>query len=246
MKRYLIPIALLLGLAVPVAASGKIVSLGEGNPYLPESTCPDEPCFAAYWMTGYQDSSEGRKNPYVVRRDGKIVAFTVKLGKLTQIQIDAFNARIDKPSQVRLSVLRRGKKKGRRNDHRLLAQSEVFAVNNYFGSSPTFVLDEPLEVERGNVIALTVPTWAPVLTPVPAGDDAVWRASRPKDGCTTTSTKLAPNSAMERVGRLATWGCNYKNERLLYTATLIPENRTTKPAPEPPAAASSLRLGTLR
>jgi hypothetical protein len=74
---------------------------------------------------------------------------------------------------------------------------------------------------------------------------ALWRSSRPKGGCTTTATSLAPDSAMERVGRLATWGCNYRNERLLYTATLIPENRKTKPVADPPAAAASSTLGSL-
>jgi hypothetical protein len=239
MKRYLIPAAALLALAVPVAASGKIVDLGAGDPYLPSSKCPNDPCLAAYEMTGYQDKADGKANPYVVRRDGKILAFTIKLGKLAQVQIDAFNSRIGSPATVRLSVVRRGKKKGRRNDHRLLAQSEAFEIKSYLGSSPTFVLDEPLDVERGNIVALTVPTWAPVLAPVPAEDGAVWRSSRPKGKCTTTATRLAPDSAMERVGRLTTWGCNYKNERLLYTATLVPENRKTKPAADPPAAAKS-------
>ena len=42
------------------------------------------------------------------------------------------------------------------------AQSDVFEVEHYFGSSPTFVLDEPLRVKKDN-IALTVPTWAPLL-----------------------------------------------------------------------------------
>jgi hypothetical protein len=242
MKRYL-TLAIVLALAVPVAASGKIVSLGDGDPYLPTSKCPDDPCLAAYQMTGYQERSEGKtSSPYYVRRDGKIVAFTVKLGKLAQVQIDAFDSRIGSPSSVRLTIVRRGKKKSRRNDHRVLAQSQVFEVDKYFGSSPTFVLDEPLKVERGSFVALTVPTWAPILAPVT--DDALWRSSRPKGGCTTTATKLAPDSAQEKVGRLATWGCNYKNERLLYTATFVPDNRETKPAADPPAASSST-LGSL-
>jgi hypothetical protein len=247
MKRTLTALAVVLALAVPVAASGKIVSLGEGDPFLPESACPNDPCLAAYQMTGYQERSEGKTTtPYYVRRDGRIVAFTVKLGKLAQVQIDAFNSRIGSPAAVRLTVVRRGTKKTRRNDHRVLGQSDVFEVDKYFGSSPTFVLDEPLKVERGNIVALTVPTWAPVLAPVPVADNALWRSSRPKGGCTTTATKLAPDSAMERVGRLSTWGCNYKNERLLYTATYVPENRTTKPAADPPAAARVSQLGTLR
>lgn len=243
MKRYLIPLALVLALAIPVAASGKIVSLGDGDPYLPTSSCPNDPCLAAYQMTGYQERSEGSKrNPYYVRRDGQVVAFTVKLGKLAQVQIDAFDSRIGSPAAVRLTVVRRGKKKSRRNDHRVLAQSDVFEIDEYFGSSPTFVLDEPLKVPRGSIVALTVPTWAPVLAPV--DDGAIWRSSRPKGRCTTTATRLAPDSALERPGRLSTWGCDYENERLLYTALYIPANRTTKPAADPPAASAS-KLGSL-
>jgi hypothetical protein len=244
MKRYLITAAVLLALALPIAASGKIVDLGAGDPFLPSSKCPNDPCLAAYEMTGYQEKAGDKERPYVIRRDGKVLAFTVKLGKLAKVQIDAFNARIGSPAAVRLSIVRRGKKKSRRNDHRLLAQSEVFEIEDYLGSSPTFVLDPPLDVERGNIVALTVPTWAPVLAPVT--DGSLWRSSRPKGKCTTTATKLAPDSAMERVGRLATWGCNYRNERLLYTATFVPDNRKTKPAADPAAEASASSVGSVQ
>lgn len=239
MKRLLLIAFTLIVLAVPVAASGKIVQLGEADPALPSSPCPgteDNPCIAAYQMTGYQETAENsRKRPYLVRRDGHIIAFTVKLGRLTQEQIDFFDARFDDPPSVRLSILRKGQKKPRLHDHRLRAQSETFSVAKHLGSAPTFVLDEPLAVERGNIVALTVPTWAPVLASGQQRSE-YWRSSRGKDRC-GTAEENAPPSAHMRVGSLRDWRCSYRGERLLYTATYVPENRETKPVAEGTASA---------
>ena len=166
MKRLTLILAALIVLATAGVASGKIVQLGDGEPFLPASKCPNDPCLAAYQVTGYQDSADNKKKRFLIRRSGKVVAFTVKLGKLSANQVETFDQQFGAPASVRLTILRRGKKRSRRNDHRVLAQSEVFEVNDYFGESPTFVLDKPLNVPLGSVVALTVPTWAPVL----AGD----------------------------------------------------------------------------
>lgn len=226
MKRLVLISTLALALALPLAAVGKVVQLGEADPALPTSKCPGDPCVAAYQMTGYQEMAKGSKErPYAIRRDGRIVALTVKLGRLTDEQVDFFDRRFGDPPSVRVSILRRGKKRSRRHDHRLLAQSEVIPVADYLGSSPTFVLDEPLRVKRGSIVALTVPTWAPVLAPEQERAD-YWRSSRLRNRC-GTAQESAPRSAQQRVGRLRTWGCNYRSERLLYTVTYIPDNRPT-------------------
>ena len=50
-------------------------------------------------MTGYQGRAPaGRKNPYYIRRDGYIVAFTVQLAKPTAEQIEFFNDNFGTPS----------------------------------------------------------------------------------------------------------------------------------------------------
>jgi len=225
MKRLLIVILAIVALGVPLAASGKVVQLGEAEPALPSSSCPEDPCLALYQATGYQESAENSKErPYVVRRDGKVLAFTVKLGKLTAEQIRFFDNRFGMPASARLSIVNRGKKRGRRNEHRVLARSEVFSLRKYLGSSATFVLEEPLAVERGNVVAITVPTWAPIL----AGEQdkaTEWRSSRRKGRCGTTN-RLAP-PAPQGLGTTAKWGCNYSEARLLYTATYVPNNPPT-------------------
>jgi hypothetical protein len=228
MKRLLIVLAL-LALALPVVASGKIVTLGEADPALPASKCPNDPCLAAYQMTGYQEAAnDSKKRPYLIRRSGRVIALTVKLGKLTQEQIDFFNDRFDTPASVRISILRKGRRKPRLHDHRMVAQSEVFSVEDHFGTTPTFVLDEPLDVKRGNIVALTVPTWAPVLASEQKRSE-FWRSSRSEDNC-GTAKENAPPSAHMKVGSLRDWRCNYRGERLLYTVTYVPANRKTEPA----------------
>ena len=62
-------------------------------------------------------------NPFQVPRSGKIVAFTVSLGKPDAMQVRSFNSTYGGPPQVRISVLRRGDKRKTRLNHRLLRQS---------------------------------------------------------------------------------------------------------------------------
>ncbi len=226
MKRLLFTLIALVVLALPVVASGKVVQLGEADPALPKSNCPEDPCEAIYQVTGYQERAEGSKRrPYVIRRDGLIVAFSVKLGELTDEQVASFDRRFGGESSVRISILRKGKKRSNRNDHRLVAKSEAYEVERLFGTTPTFALEAPLAVKRGNIVALTVPTWLPALASDQA-DSTLWRSSRRKGRCGTSGppARLAP-PAPQGIGQLATWSCNYTTARLLYTATYIPENR---------------------
>lgn len=254
MKRLLLTALALSVIAVPMAAA-RVVSLGEPTEgFLPASPCPgkDNPgteedirCVSPYEVTGYQDTAQNtRENPYLIRRSGKITAFTVKLGRVTSgeptAQKEFFDNLFDAPAAVQLTVVRPGKKRRRRNDHRVVAASGVFPVDDYFGSSPTFVLDKPLNVSRGNIVALTIPTWAPVLATAQPRTD-FWRSSRPRGEC-GTDEENAPNSVQERKD-LATWGCNYRTERLLYTATYVPENRTTKPLAPSEAATAARASG---
>ena len=134
-------------------------------------------------MTGFQGrASGGRKNPYYIRRDGLLVAFTLQLAKPTAEEINFFNDNFGTPSTARISVMRRGDTRKKRLNHRLISQSDRFELDRYFGSRPTFVFDEPIPVKKGNWIAITVPTWAPLLSTNLARTNW-WRSSRPKGSC---------------------------------------------------------------
>ena len=231
MKRCLTPILVLAALlALAPAASARVIELGAGATPPAASTCPGNPCRAIYQVTGYQGHSGNLKNPFVVGRDGYLVAFTVVLPKLADNQIESFNARFGGAPEVRLATLRRGDKRKTRLNHRLLRQSEVFSVEDYLGSSPTFVLKEPLRVKKDNIVAITVPTWLPAL----AADLSTgnwWRSSRLKGECGSDS-ELSPPSAQEELREVIRYGCTYKRARLLYTATYIPDPRPTVKKPK--------------
>ena len=226
MKRILLlmsAVALTLGLVQP--ASARVVELGA----LPGSTvkpsCPADPCEAAVRVTAIQGrQAGGRKNPYYIRRDGYIVAFTVQLAKPSDEQMAFFNDNFETPPQVRLSVLRRGDKQKTRLNYRLLAQSDVYNVDKYLGSSPTFVLDRPMRVKKTNWIAITVPTWAPIFANNLTNSDW-WRSSRAKGRC--EPPKSLDQFAMQELRDVNVFGCTYHGARVMYTATYVPDPKPT-------------------
>jgi hypothetical protein len=225
MKRSLLLIPVLAAaLALPASAPARIVELGAvADPATP--SCPADPCEAAVRVTALQGSTAGgRKNPYYIRRDGYIVAFTVTLAEPTAEQVDFFNDNFGTPAQLRLSVLRRGDTRKTRLNYRLVDQSELFEVDSYFGSSPTFVLQEPLRVRKTNWIAITVPTWAPMFANN-LGRDDWWRSSRAKGSC--DPPRSLRQFAMADLRDVNVFGCTYSGARLLYTATYVPDPKPT-------------------
>jgi hypothetical protein len=230
MKRILLLIsALSLALALAPSASARVVEIGDvGNDVNP--SCPADPCEAAVRVTALQGRiAGGRKNPYYIRRDGYIVAFTVQLSRPTDEQIAFFNDNFGSPAQVRLSVLRRGETRKRRLNHRLVAQTDLYEVDRYLGSSPTFALDEPLRVRKGNWIAITVPTWAPIFANNLTRSDW-WRSSRRKGNC--EPPRSLNQFAAQTLRDVYVFGCTYHGARLVYSATYVPDPRPTVEAEE--------------
>jgi hypothetical protein len=221
---------LLLILAVPIAlalaptASARVIEIGDvGNDVNP--SCPADPCEAAVRVTALQGRIAGaRKNPYYIRRDGYIVAFTLQLAGPTDEQVAYFNENFGSPAAVRLSVLRRGDTRKKRLNYRLVSQTDLYEVDRYFGSNPTFVLPEPLRVRKTNWIAISVPTWAPIFSNNLTGADW-WRSSRAKGSC--EPPKSLNQFAMETTRDISVFGCTYHGARLLYTATYIPDPKPT-------------------
>jgi hypothetical protein len=231
MKRLLPVITVLAAvLALPASAPARIIELGsvadEANP-----SCPDDPCEAAVRVTALQGrAAGGPKNPYYIRRNGHIVAFTLRLAQPTAEQVDFFNDNFGSPAQVRLSVLRRGDTRRTRLNYRLITQTELFDVDDYFGSSPTFVLPEALRVRKTNWIAITVPTWAPIFANKLTRSDW-WRSSRAKNSC--DPPRSLRQFALGELRSVNVFGCTYSGARLLYTATYVPDPKVTSETTTP-------------
>ena len=216
-----------MAVAAPQAASAKVVELGGKIPRA-QASCPAN-CQAIGRVTGYQGRAGAVRNPFLIPRAGRIVAFTIRLGRPDANQRQFFQDLYGGPPQVRLSILRPGTGR-KRLEHRLIAQTEAFPVEDYFGGAPTFVLDEPLKVSRKTIAAISVPTWVPAFA-VGLPRDHWWRSSRQRRRCDNVSQRAQQTRLMS----VKVFGCTYFTARLYYTVTYIPDNRPTRDSAEPRA-----------
>lgn len=222
MKRIPLGVALLvcaLGVATPTA-SAKLYELGETTDATAVS-CPDT-CFVVTRTTALQVRTGTVRYPTTAPRSGRVVAFTLQLGSLSDRQISFFNSTYGGTSRVQLAVLR--EKPRRRYD--VVATTGIFKIQPYFGTTVQFPLKTTLSVRKGDVIALTVPTWAPVLA-VNLPQENGWRASR-ADNC----RDLLTQTAQMTVGDSTQYKCLYQTARVTYSATLVPTPVAPRPADE--------------
>lgn len=192
-------------------ASARIVEIGTSPSSQPVApTCPSNPCQAMTRTTGYQVKVGTRRGLFTVPADGRIVAWSISLGKPSAGQVAYFEKNFGKAS-AGISVLRTGD----RLFSRVVAASPIYQLSSYFGRTVQFPLARSLHVKKGYVVALTAPTWAPALTGL-LDDESSWRASRPRGACDETDRQ----TAQTRPRALTQYRCLYK-ARLTYSATLI-------------------------
>jgi hypothetical protein len=206
-------------LAVPGVALGTLSEVGltttqlaQPTPTQPPPSCPANPCLAVSRTTGFQVKVGTQRDVLVVPRDGTIVAWSITLGNPNKTQIAFFNANEGGPASAGIAVLRGGPKL----TFRLIAQSPIVALQPFFGMSAQFPLASTIPVLKGNIIALTVPTWAPALA-LGFGNDTSWRASRAPAKCTDTTTQTTQTA----VSSVIKYTCLYRTARLTYSATLV-------------------------
>jgi hypothetical protein len=232
-RRFAIIFACAGALVAAAPASAEVRELGVTNEApLVDPSCPAE-CQAIGRVSGYPVQIGGLKNPFLVTEPGKVVAFSVRLGKPDAEQTTFFSNLFGGQAQVRLSVLKPARTKRR---HRLLTQSEVVDVQRYFGSTPTFALDRPLSVDKRSVIALTVPTWIPTFA-LNQPNDVAWRFSR--ENCDDAQEP----AAQQTVKSLRTYACFKRTARPVYSVTFVPENKPTEAEGEQPSRAGAAGAG---
>ena len=129
--------ALLAALVLTTPASAKIVEVGRTDA---TPACPASPCLAVSRTTGYQIKVADERNTFVVPEDGKIVAWSIALGKPTAEQTAFFDKSLGGPASARLSVIRLGKQLFSRT----VTQSPIQLVQPYFGQT---VLESGLHCE---------------------------------------------------------------------------------------------------
>jgi len=215
------PFALAVGvaLALPAVASADIIEVGKLDPPATPS-CPSKPCLALSRTTGYQAKVGATRGLMTIPKNGRIVAWTISLGKPGAKQVAFFNDKLGGESQAQITILN----PRRKLRSRAVAQGEPQKLTPFFGTTVQFALEKSIPVKKGWVVALTVPTWAPALA-VGLGADTSWRASRGRGTCEDTSTQTTQTMP----NQLAQYFCLYRTARLAYTATLV-----TDPVPATP------------
>jgi hypothetical protein len=211
-------LALALALATGAASAAKpqtTVVLGE-TASLPDPSCPDSPCQAVGSTTGFQVSTGQSDLPFLVPDDGVVKSWTLTLAQPTNRQRSFFNGFFGMPPQAQLAILHRipGTRPPRYN---LRAKSSIQVLTPYLGETVRF--GTSLRVRQGDVVGLTIPTWAPAFAQGLSAKN-VWRASREEGKCTDT-TDVRQGEPQDRLNSRAAYGCKYSTARLLYTATVV-------------------------
>jgi hypothetical protein len=218
MKR--LPIVIVAGfalaLALPAGSPATLTEVGVIPATTPPTvpSCPTPSCLAVSRTTGFQVKVDAAHNPESAPRNGTVVAWTITLGKPNATQIKFFDANEGGPASAGIAILRA--QKSPKLSYKLIAQSPVVSLQPYFGMTAQFPLASTLQVKKGDVVALTVPSWAPALA-LGFSKATSWRASRSKSQCTTTGSQTAHTQS----GATVQYYCLYQTARLTYSATLI-------------------------
>lgn len=229
MKRIVAAVVAVLtlsGTAVATAATAvKTTQIGVDGVNLVAPTCPSGSSGSACTIilpkvTAFAIERNVTANPTTITASGTITAFKVGVSalssnaKLQSSYLSGLNASYGGAPKVRLTVLRpRGNPAAER--YRVVEQSPVHNLTKDLGKVVSFKLPKPLPVVRGEVLALTVPTWAPVLSIKLSTTKFAYRQSR-SSSCTAVPKT---NYAQTRLGNQALYGCTYTGTRVEYSAT---------------------------
>jgi len=222
--------ALLIGASAEPASAAKAKLIGKTKG-TPNSTCPKpaRDCQAVGRLTGFQARATGKRNPFVVRKAGQLVAWSVDLTARPKPSQRKFFGKLyghdpfGNSASARIAVLK--KKKGKK--YRLKSHSPAMELTEYIGEKPIFTLGRTLRVAKGDIVALTLPTWISSFAVGLPTRENYWRASRAGNACEVgTEGKARKNlrnsRPQEKEGSTRSYGCVYRGARLLYWGYFVP------------------------
>jgi hypothetical protein len=224
-----------LGAVAPASAAAATIEIGATRSPLVAPVCPPNVSSAQCTIvltrvTALETIRDGVTYPTRVTKAGRIVAFTVGLSQLSTNKatrksfIHFLDQTYGGTAQVAATVLRPvGKKTQWRWE--VVASTPIFHVIPYLGTVVQLPLESSIEVKPGDVIALTTPTWAPVLSIDLASKKFAYRQSRSANCNNPPSSSQAQLTAKS----VASYSCNYPGTRAEYTATEITYPNGTNP-----------------
>ncbi len=229
--------AVALAVGLPASASAQVLELGDqtGTPLVapscPSGVSPAQCTIVLTRVTALSTFSDGTYLPTMVTKAGRIVAFSVGLSSLStstttrKKDIDYLNSTYGGDAQVQMTILRevkhKNKAKRQKHEFRVVSESPVFHVVQYLGSVAQLPLTQSVEVKPGDLVALTTPTWAPVLA-IDLSGKFHYRQSRNHHCNQPPSVQKA-----QTTGSDTTYDCTYGGTRAEYAATEVTYPATT-------------------
>lgn len=201
------------------AAKAKVVGKTKSTP---SASCPNN-CTAIGSVTGFQTIADGKKQPFKIREDGHIVAWSVDLGKPDKEQKKFFgdlfgDNEFGEKSSARLAVMKpQGKSK-----FKLKSQTPAVSTSAEAGKQPVYTVNDPLRVKKGDVLGITIPTWSANFVAGLSRNDNSWRASRSPKKCSDKIGDVKASKPVEEVGKSRRFGCEFRGSRVLYWGYLVP------------------------
>ena len=220
----------------PALALAQVVELGDQTPTkLVAPTCPSTVKPAACTIILTRDTAlatirDGVSYPTEVHKAGRIVAFSVGLSNLStststrKKDINYLNQTYGGDAQVELTVLKRAGRRGQR--WTVVANSGIWHVVQYLGSVAQIPLLNSIEVVPGETIALTTPTWAPVLSINQTSSKFAYRQAR---GSKPVCNNPSSSNQAQKVGQTSNYPCKYGGTRIEYAATEVTYAQATNP-----------------
>jgi hypothetical protein len=241
MKRSLLALgaALIVAALVPASSVAQEVAIGVTSSPVISPVCPTgvsqaDCAIVLEQMTALETVRDGVSYPTLVHYSGELFSFTVGISAISKCATGAsaavckkdkstlaadekyLNSTYGGPPSAQITVLRRV---GSPSHYRweVAAQSSRVELQHYLGRVIIYPLTQELPVVPGEAIALTVPTWAPVLSFDLSSSKFVYRQSRRSD-CKSVTTS---EQAQLTLGQQAEFGCKYTGTRVEYSATEI-------------------------
>jgi hypothetical protein len=216
--------------ALAATASGQVLGgtseLGATHTALVAPVCPPNVSAASCTIiltrvTAVESARDGIAYPTRVRQAGRITDFSVGLSRLSSSKatqnsyIQYLDSNYGGPPRVGITVLRQGPWKRGQYRWTAVASSPMYLIQPYLGSVVQIPLATTIEVKPGDAIAITTPTWAPILSINVDSKQFSYRQSR------TWNCSNPPSSSQAQLtaGTVTNYACSYPGTRLEYSAT---------------------------
>jgi hypothetical protein len=218
-----------LGVALVATAAAQVIELGDQTatplvaPTCPPGVKPGQCTIVLTRDTALATIRDGVSYPTRVNKAGRIVAFSVGLSGLSKNtstrkkDINYLNGKYGGDAQVEVTVLKRIGRKGQ--TWQVVTQGPIFHVVQYLGSVAQLPLINSIQVRPGEAIALTTPTWAPVLSiDLNPRNKFAYRQAR---GTNPVCNNPASSQQAQRQGEISKYTCKYVGTRVEYAATEV-------------------------